>query len=277
MPSRAVTLGIIVFWLAAIGWLGYREWWHAPEQPPLLDRTDEVGTQTAVWRVHLNGEDVGSARLKIQREQKDRLFTLAAEYSAKGQFRFPGLAVERLTTSYRVTPRGELCGVEWAVSFGEKGDTWLRGRLGGGRFTGTLRRVGQESREAVEVEATGGLVNLLQPLHRLLGLHEGRQWRVTGFNPLAAAREDQSWGWPPCLLKAEASAEQVTWHDRDIACWRVEYRSGGVVRARLWARRDDAHVLRHEVQDGDTRITLEREPLQALPGRTFPGLGRGPK
>src|SRR5262245_56060693 len=138
MPSRAVTLGIIVSWLAAVGWMGYREWWRGPDQPPLLDRTDEVGRQMAGWRIHLGGEDVGSVRLTIQRDQGTRLFTLAAEYRPKkDKIRFPGLAVEGLDTVYRATPRGELRGVEFKVVFGNKVQTLLSGRLDGSRFTGT--------------------------------------------------------------------------------------------------------------------------------------------
>jgi hypothetical protein len=275
MPSRAVTLGIVVIWLAAVGWMGYREWWRDSGQPPLLDRTDEVGKQTAVWRVHLDGEDVGSVRLSIQRDQGSRLFTLAAEYRPKkDKIRFPGLAVEGLDTVYRATPRGELREVRLNVQFGKNVETWFCGRLDGSQFTGTVRRAGAAGGEALEADAPGGLVNLLQPLHRMPGLYEGRSWQAAVFNPLALARGPQGRGWPPRVVQAQAVADRLTWHEQPVACWRVEYREGDAVLGRLWVRIEDAQVLRQEVEDSSTQIALERE---LLAGHTLPGLGREPR
>ncbi len=276
MPSRLVTVGIIVSWLAAVGWLGYREWWRDPGQPPLLDRTDEVGQQTARWRLHLDGEDVGPVDLRIQRDPTDRLFKLEAGYGAKAQLRFAGLApVTRMKAVYRSTPRGELRELRFAIVFETQGTMRLSGRLSGSHFTGTLHRAGTAGGETLEANAPGGLVNLLQPLHRMPGLHDGRRWRAAVFNPLTLARGPQARGWPPRPVEGLAVPDELTHHEQTVPCWRVEYRDGNAVLGRLWVRIEDAHVLRQEVEAGGTRIALEREPLRGLPTRTFPGLGRG--
>ena len=79
MPPRTLTLGIVALWLAALGWTAYRQWGRAPEPPPLLDRTDEVGKQTARWLMRVNGKDGGHAQTALGRSRRGRLFALRAD------------------------------------------------------------------------------------------------------------------------------------------------------------------------------------------------------
>src|SRR5438093_5645383 len=107
MPPRTITLGIVALWLAALGWMAYREWWREPEPPPLLDRTDEVGTQTARWRILVNREVVGHVQTAIVRPRGDRLFALRADLGFAKDFTFRGNTINVLKSTYRVTARGD--------------------------------------------------------------------------------------------------------------------------------------------------------------------------
>jgi hypothetical protein len=295
MPSRAFTLGIVAVWLAAVGWVGYREWWAESGPPALLDRTDEVGKQLSRWRVYRDGVDAGPGVLNIWRERGSHLFTLLGEFTPNEAFTFGGLTVMRLGGQYEVTARGRLRAVgcraaleperlpfpAWVLRRlrgGEAGgerEARMRGRLEGARFTAEVRRGAGSGPEPVEAEVAGDVMNLLQPLHRLDGLREGQRWRTAAFDPLAAAlRPGPGGGWPLRVLQAAVTQGTLDWHDqRRVPCWRVEYREGDLVRARVWARADDGLVLRQEIlHPDDTRTDLVRDPLRGALRTRFPKL-----
>jgi hypothetical protein len=119
MPTRTLTLGIVALWLAALGWTAYRQWGREPEPPPLLDRTDEVGKQTARWDVRIKGDVIGHAQTALGRPQRDRLFALRAEFSFIPKFRFLGETITKLKSTYRATPRGQLRKLECEAAVGE--------------------------------------------------------------------------------------------------------------------------------------------------------------
>src|SRR5262249_44843652 len=160
--------------------MAYREWWREPEPPPLLDRTDEVGKQTARWHVFVKGERVGTALTALGRPRGDRLFALRAEltFDEKSQ-PLRGETITKLKSIYRATPRGQLRKLECEVTIGKhKAEAW--GELDDPGFRATVNRTfsGRSDSEQVSADGQLGGFNLLHPFHRLPRLYEGRQWMV---------------------------------------------------------------------------------------------------
>jgi hypothetical protein len=280
MPPRTVTLGIIAVWLAAVGWMAYREWWREPEPPPLLDRTDEVGRQTARWSLRLDGEKVGTFHTTLARSRGDSLFWLRGELT--GEFRYCGFAVRALKSSYRVTARGKFRGLECEVALGalaQARDLRLTVQLDGSRFTARVSRPGAAGPTAIPSEGPGGVLSLLHPLHRMPGLYEGRQWHVVAFDPLELALDARPGGQEGefRLLDATTTLDSLSFGDRPVPCWRVDLRERDKLRARVWARAEDGLVVRQEVHSRGGRMEMERQTEQTpsvQPPRGMPRLPR---
>jgi hypothetical protein len=290
MPPRIITLGIVALWLVAVGWGAYRVWGREPGPPPLLDRTDEVGKQTARWVVYLKGNAVGHVQTRVGHMSRGPLFTLHANVTFGEVFRHRGLPLMELKSTYRVTPRGQLRQLNCSIKLGHH-ETVLEGRCEDEGFWATVRRDHAVACEQVRTNQPVGVLDLLHPPHRLTGLHEGRQWPALAIDPLEMAldrpvekaREENAEGpkeW--CFsLTATAAADRLTWGGRELPCWRVDFREGDGLRARVWARRGDGLVLRHEAAAGGEWFDVRREIDHAPTGRMprvrrmrLPGLGR---
>src|SRR5262249_54949741 len=152
---------------AALGWMAYRAWWREPEPPPLLDRTDEVGRQTARWRILVNRERVGHVQTAIGRERGDRLFALRADLTFVEEFTFRGDTIKVLKSTCRVTPRGEFRKLRCEVGLGEH-KAEVRGAIDDAGLRATVERKppNGSASEPVRAEGRHGAFNLLHPLHR---------------------------------------------------------------------------------------------------------------
>ena len=269
MPSRAITLGIIALWLGAIGWASYRAWGGGFEPPPLLDRTDEVGLQSYRWSVLVEGKVIGHVQASIGRPRTDPRFALHASFTFIDGFRFRRLEIKTLKSTYHATPRGQLRELHGEVALGEHtAQVWCK--LDDGHFWATISRDVPMACAQVTAEGIAGALNLLHPLHRLPGLRAGRVWSVTAFDPLDLIHAEQVGG-GFYTLDATTAADSLTWDNKEVPCWRVDFRDGDKVRARVWARRENGLVLQQEAYSGDMRIIMERDPDHG-PGRQVPGL-----
>ncbi|MCI0457763.1 MAG: hypothetical protein L0Z62_12400 [Gemmataceae bacterium] len=263
MPSRPITLVIVLLWLTALGWMVYRELWQKAGQPPsfTLDLADEVGAQLVSWEIEQNHHPAGSVTTTVKRTP-ERIFHLNCVYKPHG-LTFRGLAVRELASTYRATSRGVLRGlngrVTFAVLWGLDHRAEIEGFVEGGFFrvrTGS----GQDS-EALAVAANGKVFNPLHPLHRLKGLSEGMTWRVPLLDLLTSAVNPDPAGPPPSISLAEARVRLANLpdQDREVPCWCVEYHQGERVAARVWARADDGTVLRQEaLYPGNAIVLLRR-------------------
>jgi hypothetical protein len=279
MPPRTITLGIVALWLAALGWMAYREWWREPELPPLLDRTDEVGKQSARWRIWVNREVVGHVQTDIGRPRKEPLFALRADCTFVPGFTFRGETITKLKSTYRATPRGQLRKLECEVKIGEhEAKAW--GEIGDEGFWATVSRDIPMACEQVRYYGQVGGFNLLQPLHRLPGLYEGRRWEVMAIDPLTLAlqRRIDAPNSGFFAMRATTVPAKVSWDEQLVPCWRVDFSKGGGVYAHVWARVDDGLVLWQQANCGGVSFDLEREPDHAprggLPRLQLPGLAQ---
>jgi hypothetical protein len=146
MPPRYITLAIVAFWLAATGWMAYREIvpiFRSGEPPPFtIDLTDEVsiadvvamdsqvsrfGAQTIPWTILLQGEKIGYALTQVHRHE-DRTFELQAVLRFQ-KLELPlAIQVTSLSSSYRVTAAGDLRSLATRVIYMD-----LTGLFGGNR------------------------------------------------------------------------------------------------------------------------------------------------
>src|SRR5262249_40675947 len=110
MPSRPVVLGIVLFWVATLGWSVVREilpWFNTGEPPLQFDLEAEVGGKVINWEVYKQGERVGDGQTKIVNPKRDLAFELSNTITfTKTE---TGLvALKKVSDSFRVTAKGEL-------------------------------------------------------------------------------------------------------------------------------------------------------------------------
>ncbi len=126
MPPRWFSALIVVFWLAATGWLFWHDlWpqWRPGEPPPYhIDLVEEVQKgerrddwNKNDWKVQLDGKDVFNASTWVTYDKQNETFDLHADYRARtvgANTRKYELArifqVMEMNSLYRVTRAGEL-------------------------------------------------------------------------------------------------------------------------------------------------------------------------
>jgi hypothetical protein len=309
MPPRYVTLAIVAFWLATTGWMASRDLFprfRTGEPPPFtIDLTDEVSladvvkvenpvsrftAQTIPWIILLNGERVGFAVTRVQR-QEDRTFDLQAELRFK-ELKMPwAVQITSLMNTYRVTSAGDLRGMSVRLILRD-----LTGLFQGG-MKDTQIEVGMEAEvedgmliphaylyepelrhpgpwaktkkellsglKPIPVPERGAVLNTLQPLNRQLGLREGQTWTVPRLDPLEAVTAILGLTGPPRTryLDARVSAAPFTWDGKEVPCWRIDYAEpSNKISARTWVQRSDGLVLQQEASHDHMHMVLRRDP-----------------
>src|SRR5262245_17371804 len=88
MPSRPISAFIMIFWLAAVGWFGYREIWpllFPGDAPPfVIELADEVTSEFAgqvrgpdvLWSVYRDDERIGRAETRLRYFRQDNTFEM---------------------------------------------------------------------------------------------------------------------------------------------------------------------------------------------------------
>jgi hypothetical protein len=269
MPSRKMTLGIVVFWLGATGWMLYRDLWEKAGQPPpfTLDMADEVRTGSVLWDLCFNGDFVGEVNTTLKRTPQ-RQFELACKYLPNPRNRGAGgLPVRDITGTYLITPRGELRRVRatvilpllwWGTTTTELEAEVRSGEL----FQGlAVKRNGTPAPPLAAGTGAREVLNVLHPLHKMAGLRAGRSWRTLLLNPLPAATRPHTPGLDPLrAVDATVTGDVLDWYGTRVACWRVDYLAGEQLALRVWVRVSDDTVLRQQIPLGGAELTLLRPP-----------------
>jgi hypothetical protein len=295
MPSRPLTVAIVLFWLAAVGWVGYRDVWPrlaASGPPPVaVDLGDEASQLVPVrWQVYRGDQKVGRLTTRTAYLDADDTFRHTHQYTNLtfdfGRVRavFPDVT---LTT--RVTRAGALReqamtgkmlvqlqqGADFltlaeakAVVEGEARDGVFRARCD---IDSPLLKAKRDL-DPVPVP-DGQALSPLQPVGRLAGVRGGQRWVVHEINPLRDAMSSllkgfvgqQGFGIPDEKREAFVATvgdrpEPLAWgkDKAGVMCWVIEYRGGGA-RVRTWVRTDDGRVLRQEATREGESIALERD------------------
>lgn len=283
MPARPLAIGIVVFWLTSMGWMFYEETWPrfgANTPPPLyFDMSDEVQRHIR-WLIFHKGKMVGHLDTRTKR-LLDRTYRMRADYTFLRMMKpAKTIGIRNVFTTLWVTPSGKLKRV-WAelklhflvedrstnlldVEFsGEVRNKKLHPqyRVLGGLIwkDSTLFKL-----NPVAIPSGGRIVNTMQPLHRIVGLREGRRWTIPEFNPISAAISNITLKSVVASMKvselvAIVYKDTLKWHGDKVDCWRIDYAAPGKdAVAHTWVRKRDGLVLQQQANYEGMELTIVR-------------------
>jgi hypothetical protein len=256
-------------------------------------KASRLAARAVAWKVELNGRKAGEALTTVLRH-KDRTYELQARllFNEEGRKKLGmGLVeISSITCAYDVTSEGDLRGLTtravlsagtgarpdpagFQVEVGVEGEVkggqlWLRpvlyeaDRRKGAPRDGYVKRPLALDLAPVPVPERGAVLNSLQPLNRLTGLHEGQSWTVPRIDPLEYALAVFRKAAPTShRLLAEVSADTIVYDGKDTLCWRIDYREPrSHVSARTWARQSNGLVVRQEARVQGLVLALSRDP-----------------
>jgi hypothetical protein len=216
MPSRWQCVLIVVFWLAATGWLYVRELeslFRDHDPPPyVIELTAETQFIHArvVWKAFQNNQAEESYLVKtwMDHAEEDDSFTLWATVRPaplQSETKKEALLVQDLTSWYRVSREGQLreLGVQGELSrrpmgFGDIGfkpQFEMNGVVVDGptmiaqlklpQFAGMSQIA--ESKFQFPVSQNGAIFLPLHPVNKIHGVRPGKTWRLPEIDPLSDA------------------------------------------------------------------------------------------
>jgi hypothetical protein len=274
MPSRSLSLAILAFWLATMGWMFVREFWPRSLQPDssladLIDLEDEANSLPAHWLVFKGNERIGTARSEAKYRQMDGTYELHVEYRFD-KWSILIVAIHKMTSMERITAQGALRETTGKV-VASVGGLRLEISAGGVVQDGELRPHLQVrpvqamlpllQPKPMRVSEEESVLNPMQPFHRLHNLYEGRKGQMALANQLANAVPDilpKEDGWTG-MLDVTVHGEAFVWNDRKVPCWLISYQKDGKEVGRTWVRQQDGRVLQQEAEYLGTRLTLRRK------------------
>jgi hypothetical protein len=286
MPSRFVSLAILVYWSIAAFCL--LTWDVIPElavgDPPDLRAIALAGDsiKPVRWNVQVTDDPrspdvrrtVGEAVTHSTR-RPDGWFELSSrvELDAGGLLKatpFRSQASVKLSVEsvYRVDPSGNLDSFDLAVQSRESAEPLLKihGQLKGGTMEivskGPLPILNQVI--PFRYEPRGVVRDMLAPLDRLPGLHVGQRWESRVINPFTGKVDN---------VRAEVARHRlINWDGNPVSTLEVVERMGPL-NMRTWVGADGV-ILRQEVPFPFVRLVLERRPdsdlAPAAPPRRMP-------
>lgn len=271
MPSRPFILGILLFWLATIGWMFQRELWprfSAGEPPPFyIDLADEVGGRVILWEVYQGDERIGLAQSKIKRNA-DRTFELRNDISFNKMV-IPVGQFKRIGNVLRITSKGELINCQLNVKF-EVNQVYYEFDMSGEVVDGMLvpkhsvkgpgaDQLPKITLNPVDVSRTGGLMNVLHPENKIPGLFAGKTWMVPALDPLAASLSIFGQSLELKKKVAVVHVDQLEWSGETVACWRIDTgEPGQPPDSRIWVRKSDDTVLQQAAKCLGKELVMKR-------------------
>ena len=296
MPSRTLTLAIVLFWLATAVWFFDRDVWphlRPGDAPPYTIELADEATRLAVpvrWALSRNGQSLGTLRTTIRYYDADDTFELTAASPELTLPRIAGLfdiKILNLSDQIRVNREGELRAMQTDITVRVQAplETTAKVAIAAAVHNGRLERhcrvelpvLGTIEPALEPVPPTrGSVLNPLHPVPRLTGLRPGRHWRQPLVDPrsdiLKAVLANLPGGGSasglaargPQVLLAEVRPrpEAIAWEGGEHACWVVEYRGdleGDEFRARTWVRVSDGLVLRQVAEALGETLELQRD------------------
>jgi hypothetical protein len=294
MPSRPVTLAIVLFWLAAAGWFlahdALPKWRTGGPPPYTIELPDEAqGIRVPFrWVCTFNGRKIGTVRTAIGYRPSDDTYELSATCQTLA---LPVLGPLTVTASefedlVRVTRDGELRSLSTsgkvAVALGG-----LAPAGGSGRFvlSAEARRGRLERHVLFDVPGQfhfepplppaeaprGTILNPMHPVPRITGLRPGQTWRQPLVDPrpeiLRAALEQAKLSQmfplpksPEALTAMVLSEPQFLETESQVRrCLVIEYRDGEDYTARTWVQESDGTVVRQEAGSHGDVLILQKE------------------
>jgi hypothetical protein len=212
MPSKPLTMLIVLGWLSTLGWFAYRELWPAlfpGDEPEIaLELPDEVGPEVAGvatrlpdvrWTIYRDDHSIGRAETRIHYNKEDDTFeimTRIVELKLNfGSYSILEIHSPGVTNSYRITRAGLLRQVRMEGDlevYHEKVTTLFTGTVHGDLMERIAsiktRLLGSISPIMESVPAPKGTVlNPMHPVPKLKNVRPGRRWRMPVLNPVGDA------------------------------------------------------------------------------------------
>jgi hypothetical protein len=278
MPSRFITILILLFWASSTGWFFHAEFWprFRGGEPPLftIDLADEARRQSPAinWDILRDGKTIGRVSTSIRYRDDDDSFELTGTVHELELGKGNALQVSRMTNAYRVTREGKLLSISTEaalrVGMGVELKVYLDGAVVGNAFRSKLTLespLGNRTIDLAPVAMTsqGSALNPLHPVDRIHGLSLGRSWRIAIVDPVHDALANLVPGGQTGVSYVQARVlpeyGKLTWEDKEERCFVIEY-SGENVEARTWVLARDGTVLRQEARFHDEELILVRTP-----------------
>jgi hypothetical protein len=272
MPSRFVSLAILVYWCVAAFCL--LTWEVLPElslgYPPDLRAIAAAGDsgKAVTWSIQIIDDpkapdvrrSIGAA-VTASKRLPDGWFELSSRVNfdagalAKGTTFGTRASVRlELVSVYRVDPSGNLRSFDLKVAPLNSSETLFKvnGRLKDGVMEvvskGPLPVLNQKL--SFPYEPRSVVHDALGPLDRLPGLHLGQRWDTRVVNPFTGQVE---------LVRVEVRRRDlIHWNGEPVSAFEVVHHSGPIT-ASTWVRPDGV-IIRQEVPFPFVRLVLERLP-----------------
>lgn len=285
MPSRTGIVGVVLFWLATLGYVGYRDVWpryFSAGPPPLrIDLTDEA-TQTlpARWGIFRGPDKIGTLTTWMEYAAADDTFWFRSKYNRLTfDYSHVTIAAPELETAVRVTRDGDLREQTMAGKFEARitgltlgATAAVDARVENGLLVGRAKIVpppafGRPIDKPLDPTPVPGgqVLNPMMPVNRLRDIQPGRRWVIRESDPLRDSLTAafpilaQQRGGPKDLIaEVRSDPEVLTVKGVPIECRVIEYR-GDEVTATTWVAISDGRVLRQEAAGFGEKLRFERE------------------
>jgi hypothetical protein len=293
MPSRWISLTIVLFWLATTGYLGYKEFLPLlePDVPPpfTIDLVDEAQHESSQirWTVFLDGTPLAASKAVaktevVYKEKPDDSFTFLVDLNCVDPLTKAGLplgniSLRSIRSNYRVNREAELLDVSADIWFDAAGikniEAHMDGKVVDGEFQSTCMLRQPDFGKLIEVPGKpikithcGSVLMPTHPVNRIKGLRKGQSWRQPLFNPLAEALSaKQLFGGTneTHYLRARVlpKAQLLPDHAEPIACLVIEY-DDEEMQPRTWVQESTGLVMRQEATLlPGARLIMQRETI----------------
>ena len=298
MPPRSVVVVILVFWIASISYLIYRDyypWWRTDAPPPfLVELADEAAPLVAQWSIYRGDQKVGSVTTQMTclKDESIELSSTIEELQIDMQaLGFSvRIRVSRMQTIQRVTRKeGRLLSLDSdlhlaLIALGQKFDmrATIKGVVKDGRLHAysTLKSPlgrSEQQLEPIPIEM-GNVLNPMQPIAKV-PVRPGQHWKMTNVDPVGEALNvslqqlaQQAFKGDAGALKLKASVPKVLlaqvdseprewrYDGKSVSCYVIEYRSDDRdLTGSTWVSVEDGKVMRQEVSGFGEKLVLERE------------------
>ncbi len=295
MPTRVGIVFIVLFWLATVGYVGYRDVWPriVRDAAPTvwIDLTDEATQSVPVrWGLFRGETRVGTVNSQMHFDPVAEQFRFVTKYR---EFQVDVQPIRCIVPEMELTTlldrsgqlRGQtLNGGLIAKLMGQelaRGTAKIDCVVHDGELVGHCRLESdffatiEEPLEATPVP-DGQVLNPLQPVNRLRGVRAGLRWVLYENDPLGDAIANatkqvlKKKGISSTLFSPKPTERQsmiATVSDEpetirtakgDHRCWSIEVR-GERGTATIWVRAADGFVMRQVAIVGGDSLRLERE------------------
>lgn len=265
MPSRPVSILIILFWLFSTAWLVERDLLPALGVGEITyDRalSARAVEEPVTWEIYRDKESVGTLFFAVE-PKPDGRFHLTSRARIRVQvpplddteFNVESVIIvdplkrlERLSVLLTL-PQSK---TQFAIH-GDVHDQDLDAKL-----TLFVNDVEQFERDAhFNVDRETMVLDIFGQIDRLPGLYAGKTWRTKFINPVTAMLSGTlvSTSELDFIRHSVVDVETIDWHGRQVPCFKVEHRYQKAA-PNSWARQPDGKVLVQEVLFGTTPFRL---------------------